>query len=141
MRESSGTQYLNLDTRYSVGDTTFDEQHHHILQTLDKLFHSIENKKENVAVNTLLDVFVNKTKEHFAYEEEIMKSIEYPSFWIHKNLHDSFMNKIMLYRRNYLDGNLSFASEKVAFFRRWFKDHILETDKLYSTFIKDRVAS
>jgi hemerythrin-like metal-binding protein len=140
MRES-GVQYLNLDTRYSVGDRIFDEQHYHILQILDKLFTSIENKQENGSVNTLLDDFVNKTKEHFALEEETMKNVEYPSFWIHKNLHDSFVNKIMLYRRNYLDGNLSFASEKVAFFRRWFKDHILETDKLYSAFINDRVTS
>ena len=137
MRES-GTQYLNLDTRYSVGDRTFDEQHHHILTVLDKLFHFLEQKTENESVNSLLDDFVNKTKEHFICEEDLMKSIDYPSFWIHKNMHDGFLNKIQLYRRNYLDGNLSFASEKVAFFRRWFKDHILETDKLYSSHLNGR---
>ncbi len=136
MRDS-GTPYLPLDTRYSVGIKAFDEQHHHILTLIDKLFAAVDDKKEHVAISSILEDFIAQTKEHFAFEENLMKSINYPSLSVHKNMHDVFINRILLYRRNHLDGNISFAAERVAFFRRWFKDHILETDKLYISFFKN----
>jgi hemerythrin-like metal-binding protein len=137
MRDA-GSQYLNLDTRFSVGIRSFDEQHYHILVTIDKLFAAVDGKKEHEVISSIIEEFIKQTKEHFASEEKLLLSINYPSFAVHKNIHDTFINKILLYRRNHLDGNISFASERAAFFRRWFKDHILETDKLYISFFQDR---
>jgi hemerythrin len=138
MRDT-GLQYLNLDARYSVGIRSFDEQHYHILIAIDKLFDAVENKKESDIISPLLEDFIKQTKEHFASEESLMQSSDYPSLPDHKISHNTFMNKILLYRRNHLEGNNSFASERVSFFRRWFKNHILETDKLYISFFKDHI--
>ncbi len=136
MRDA-GTQYLNLDTRYHVGIRSFDEQHYHILVVIDKLFDAIDNKKEQIVISPILEDFITQIKNHFTCEENLMSSIDYPAFSAHKIMHDTFMRKILLYRRDHLEGNISFASERVAFFRRWFKNHILETDKLYISFFND----
>ncbi|MGD0337268.1 MAG: bacteriohemerythrin [Bacteroidota bacterium] len=136
MRDA-GTQYLNLDTRYSVGIRSFDEQHYHILVVIDKLFDAIDNKKEQIVISSILEDFITQIKNHFICEENLMSSIDYPAFSVHKIMHDTFIRKILLYRRDHLEGNISFASERVAFFRRWFKNHILETDKLYISFFND----
>lgn len=135
MRDT-GTQFLFLDSRYIVGITAFDEEHYHILTTIDKLFTAVDTKKEQIIISSLLEDFVKQTKTHFISEENLMTSTSYPGYTAHKNMHDIFMNKILLYRRNHLDGNISFASERVAYFRRWFKDHILEADKLYASFVQ-----
>ena len=132
MRDSHAQQ---TDTRYNVGVRTLDEQHQIILVMLDRLFTAVEQNKEREVLIPILNDFLGQARQHFSNEEELMVRCEYPSVLTHKSSHDMYLNKIMTYQKNVLDGNVSFALERVAYFRRWFKDHILESDKQYIPFV------
>ena len=137
MRDSHAQKTL-ADTRYNVGVKSLDAQHQTILETLDRLFTTVESNKGPEAVMPILNDFLSHTRQHFSNEEELLTRTDYPSLLTHKSAHDVYLNKILIYQKNVADGNVSFAIERVSFFRRWFKDHILETDKLYIPFMANK---
>ncbi len=138
MMRDSHAQKTPADTRYDVGVKSIDDEHRTILETLDKLFTIVESNGERDAIMPVLSDFLDRTRKHFTEEEELLCKTGYPSLLTHKSAHDVYLNKIQIYQKNVIDGNVSFAIERVAFFRRWFKDHILEVDKLYVPFIADK---
>ena len=73
---------------YNIGITDIDMQH-------QKLFELVENIKTNMKKHTnesvvLKEVFVEiiqYTKEHFDYEEKLMKTLHYPGIELQKRQH------------------------------------------------------
>ncbi len=137
MRDSYA-QKTTADTRYDVGVKSLDDEHKTILDTLDKLFKIVDTNGDRDAILPILNEFLGQTRKHFTEEEELLCKTGYPSLLTHKSAHDMYLNKIQIYQKNVVDGNVSFAIERVAFFRRWFKDHILEVDKLYIPFLANK---
>ncbi len=125
-------------TRFSVSIKALDIQHQRIVEILDQLTTLIIQKGEVGLTDPLLDDLLNKIKEHFEFEEALMKNNLYPSFPLHKTMHDAFLRQFSNRHKNWKEGTESLSIEGVSFLKRWFIDHILGADKLYTPFLNHR---
>jgi hemerythrin len=71
---------------------------------------------------------------HFTKEEELMQKFEYPEYMKHKAEHEFFVKKVLEIDAKYRKGQLVLSFEITDFLKNWFKNHILVSDKNYTTF-------
>ena len=125
-------QFLWED-RYSLGNEKIDEQHKWMFNLANRL--AGVSDKESVKI-IVLELY-KYIREHFSYEEKIMKSAGYPLFSEHKQLHEKVikqLNEISL---------STFKSDKDLYkFKKflfdWLVEHIMHEDKKYSSYIKEK---
>jgi len=126
------------DFKYSVSIKAMDTQHREIAGILDELAARERKNESGGSVNQLLDILFEKVKEHFDSEEALMRDNRYPSYLLHKSMHDAFLRQLSNFRTKVGDEPEAFTKEGLSLLKRWFIDHILGADKLYSPFLIQR---
>lgn len=82
--------------RYEINIDFIDKEHKQLFTTMNKLLTIIENREKGQWVcKEGIKYFNNHALEHFAHEEEYMRSIEHSEYDIHKRLHDNFRNNTL----------------------------------------------
>lgn len=116
--------------------SSMDETHHEFLDILAKIQSC--NDKEFLL---LFDEMITHTKEHFAYEESIMREHDFYGLQEHRNEHVNLLNemqyffqkakKIPSFGKSYIN---DYAYDK-------FKRHILNIDSQLAMFLKEKQIS
>ncbi len=76
---------------YEINVDFIDKEHKQLFSTINKLLTISENEeKSEWACREGVKYLKNHTIEHFAHEEEYMRSINFGEYEIHKRLHDNF---------------------------------------------------
>lgn len=79
--------------RYEINVDFIDKEHKQLFSTINKLLTLSENEEKSEWVcREGIKYLKNHAVEHFAHEEEYMRSIHYSDYEIHKHLHDNFQN-------------------------------------------------
>lgn len=79
------------DKKYELGVNSIDKEHKQLFSIVKKLLDMIENQdKSEFAFREGIKFLNNHTIEHFAHEEEYMRTISYGDYEIHKRIHDNF---------------------------------------------------
>lgn len=96
-----------------------DEQHAEIVEKLNSVHASILNGKARSSLvkewNTLLDLL----REHFAWEERLMKREHCPCLERHKNEHDYLLR---------MAGRMPLTVEATSLVREWLLTHLKGSD-------------
>ena len=122
-------------TRYSVNIEEIDNQHKEIIGSINKFFDGIFKGISNREASYSLEEIIQTTRDHFAYEEELMQLYQYPAMNSHKHTHDYFISELNN-RKRYIENSHGPVSLNTGdFIRKWIVNHILSTDKSYSTFL------
>lgn len=129
---------LDWKDAFSVNVSAIDEEHQKLFDIINRL-HTAMTKRE--AGNIIADTFaelVNYTKTHFAHEEEMMESINYPKLNEHKEMHKKFVDKLSELKDQYDANPLSYtiSIEMWIFLRDWLNNHILGVDMEYSPYFE-----
>lgn len=122
-----------------LGIMQIDEQHRHLVDMTNDLHTILSKKLETGWQKEVLLVLVEMlkySKDHFAYEEKIMKTIHYTRFDAHKQRHDAFVNLATEKLENFEDLTVNDARGLLVFLRDWLKSHIAYEDRLYVKPIK-----
>ena len=98
------TIYFEWSDDLSVGDEVIDSQHKRLLiqinKILDAVAFGVDSKEVHDNMIPFLDEYI---KEHFCYEEEYMKQMNYPNIKRHKREHHNFIkNYIKFFYNLYL---------------------------------------
>lgn len=125
-------------TAFGVGDNRIDEQHKKIFELLAALHRDIHADDADDAVKRTLKELLDYTKVHFADEEALMRSIDYPDYDNHKGLHDALMDRVWGLYMRCDEGDSSLAIELLVFLNDWLVDHILEKDKAITAYVRNR---
>ncbi len=123
---------------YSVGITTFDEEHHVLVRVVNELYEALRDKKGDEALEKLLAILVEYTEKHFSHEEQNMDKYAFPDAADHKEQHIILKNKIIDYQQKIASGETGLSPEIMKFLRYWLLGHIVETDKHFGAFLKDK---
>lgn len=79
------------DKKFELGVKSIDKEHKQLFTIVKKLLNMIENQdKSEFAFREGIKYLNHHTIEHFAHEEEYMRSINYGDYEIHKRIHDDF---------------------------------------------------
>ena len=125
---------MKWNDEYSIGIVEIDEQH-------KKLFELSEILNEATEINEIKDIllFLEEYMQfHFNTEESMMRKYNYELIEEHKKLHDDLKEKVIGYIELYFLGNYSFIEELEEVVQEWICEHILEEDRKYKEFFKNK---
>jgi len=123
---------------FRVGDGVVDEQHKRLFSLLAGLYQDIHSQQAQLAVQVALQELVDYTQHHFADEEALMRSIDYPEYASHKALHDGLMAQVGEMHARCQSGLEDMSIELLEFLSAWLTQHILEHDRAVGRFLRTR---
>lgn len=95
-------QTFEWNEKYSVKVDILNEQHKHLFDIVKKLYVTMENKDDRIALALIINDLVKYSKEHFLEEERYLIRYNYPNYEAHKKQHDLFMTKIEQFAADYI---------------------------------------
>lgn len=123
---------------YSVNIKEIDAQHLKLVELINELYRALLSNNPDDFLGEILDRLVEYAAEHFQTEEDYMRIHGYPEFEPHKKEHEAFVEKIILYHRQYKTGELVLSVAIVNFLKDWLKNHIVGSDKKYTDFLNQK---
>ena len=82
---------VKWEENMSVGDATIDRQHKEIINFLSQLSKDVEKGADLRQIRATIDTLTRYIKQHFAYEEELMKKEHDIRLKEHKKVHEEFV--------------------------------------------------
>ena len=125
--------YWEWQESMDIGIATIDQQHRKIADYINALDVAARNK-DSEAVAKVLDELVGYTVNHFSFEEFLMQHGEYPAFENHRNVHNSFRERIRIYQERVARGE-DVSRELLKDLKVWLTNHIERDDKDYAPYV------
>jgi len=132
----SGIQW---DESFSTNNPEIDAQHKKWINMYNELhetlLHGNMKQLSQITLETLQSI-QDYAHYHFSFEEEYMKSINYPNIVEHKRLHKDFDTQIYELNRDVREGRTVLGTKIIKIMKNWIIDHILNADKQYAEFVQ-----
>jgi len=129
--------FFYWDKYFVTGFEEMDKQHQEFIILIDKLQNSVY-AQDLESFKKYSAEYIGHLEDHFNFENELMKSENYPGYFSHKAEHDRFFDKM---KKGIFELNNRSTNELNAFFEvayRWFKNHLEINDRKLAKFIKDK---
>ncbi len=129
---------FNWDQTYDVKVERFNEQHRHLFDIIKKLYATMEDKNDRLALAMVINELVKYSKEHFMEEDVCLLNNQYPHYDAHRRQHKLFMDKIEQFAADYNSGKHLLHFDILVFLKKWVLQHILVADKHYGEFLNSK---
>ena len=123
---------------FSVNIKSVDQQHIMLVALINDLHSAMKQGKGKEAISTVVHELLEYTKVHFSYEEGLMKNNSYPGYIEHKAKHDALVKQVVEIDDNLKAGKVVISQDVLNFLKKWLVEHILDTDKKYSSFLNGK---
>lgn len=129
---------LTWDEKYNTGMTDIDKQHQGMVETMNELHEGMNKGKDKEVLIIIADKLIKYSEVHFYDEELYMKSNKFPKLDEHIVQHKEFTRRVIEFRNNFNLKSYLTSLEIMDFLKKWFMNHILESDMEYSAFLKKK---
>jgi hemerythrin-like metal-binding protein len=123
--------FFTWQAKYETGIESIDNDHRKLVAMIDQLFNAMSKGEAKEVIEDIVNGLTEYSLVHFTREEVFMKSINFASFEKHKKVHDSFIEKVKVFKQKLEDGQQNITVEVVGFLRDWLINHIQYTDREY----------
>jgi hemerythrin len=122
---------ITWSNKLEVGHEGIDDQHKALVQ----MCNDIKVAQSSQAINTVILKMSAYTREHFDYEEGVMRDARYPRLAEHQQEHHTFIMKVgkLLSDASGKQFNGKEIEEIYDFLIGWLLHHILKSDKAFVT--------
>lgn len=124
-----------------LGIDEIDNQHKELVSLINRLHKAMKLKKGSQRAQEILKDLTEYTRFHFSHEEELLKKFNYPEKDEHLAIHKSLVDQVVAFKSQFDEGKASLTMDLMDFLTDWLKHHILETDKAYVPFLKEKTRS
>lgn len=130
---------IQWDPSFETGHKEIDSHHMTLVRTINTLIVAAESSSSELKALVLssLDTFVEYTVLHFENEESLMKQMGYSEKDLHTQQHNSFKTKVVNFYKKHQAGE-NILEELVQFLTSWLIEHIQQSDKKLTVFIKNK---
>lgn len=132
---------LTWNDSFSVHIEEFDTHHKNVVRFLNDLFDAVTKKQGSLVIAPVLVELIAYKNYHFEAEEKLMTRYSFPGYLKHKAEHDLLTSKINDFQKKYKEGKAMIDLELLNFLKEWLTKHIMETDKRYSSFLREKGVS
>ena len=122
----------------SIGIPRIDREHRGLIDLAAKMHAAMLRGAGKSMLEGLLDALQSYALEHFAHEEELMRSVGYPGIHGHAQTHRDFGERVRKMRRRAAHGERTMTLELLQFMVTWIRDHIAASDRRIAEFIAVR---
>ncbi|UUO24827.1 bacteriohemerythrin [Colwellia sp. M166] len=117
---------ITWDTAFEVGIASIDSQHRTLINYINELAYTIDNRKIKTEVSTLFIKLYEYTKFHFKAEEAYFFTLNENDCLLHQLQHKHFIEE--LDRLIALNENETCSQEQLYLLTDWLLNHIQEED-------------
>ena len=136
MAATAGQNIVWSDS-FLIGIEELDYEHRHLIEDINKLHRDLLEDVEMDRIEDTLGGIHARMQAHFALEERVMLSHEYPHYPEHKAEHERLLDEYMeLMTKFERDPNLGDREAIKALLCQWIVNHILTSDKKMSLMVK-----
>lgn len=131
---------VNWTPALAVGVAEIDRQHQELFRRIDNLLTAMSQGKGREEVGSILKFLEDYVVVHFAAEEKLMQSHNYPAFKEHLAQHQAFMQDFARLKAQFQQEGPS-TMVVLAVQRRvvdWLRDHISQKDKAIGDFLQNK---
>jgi len=129
---------IKWDDRLKVNVATFDNQHKKLVDLTNELHTAMAQGKGKEVMGRIINELLNYTETHFKTEERYFDLYNYPGAHEQKKEHAYFVEKVAEFRDQYQKGQIGMTVGVMDFLSKWLVNHIMGTDKKYSSFFKEK---
>lgn len=123
---------------FSVQIKTIDNQHKKLIGIINDLHEAMSIGKGKDILGKTLQELITYTQTHFAAEEQLMSTHNYPGAAAHTAEHMALTQKVLELQNEYRHGKIALTVPTMTFLVEWLKKHICEVDKLYSPYLREK---
>ncbi len=134
----SSIDYVVWQEGYSVGIRALDDDHKRLLYLINNLCTAAHYRTDMAFERQALNEVIDYTKTHFAREENLLQSHQYPDFAAHKQQHEVMIAKVNELAQRYERDRDGTIDELLKYLREWLVQHILGTDHKYRAHLTAR---
>jgi len=128
---------LRWSKKYSVGVSSADREHAAFLRSLNRLHAAMIQGMGKSVTGPILRSPPARARDHFASEESMMKSSNYPRLAAHLAEHEIFTRKLDELVTRLEEGDNSLSILLLPFMREWLADHIQKVDQAYGPWLNE----
>ena len=121
---------IQWNDSYRIGHADIDAQHEELFRRANQFL--VANGKP--ALLAFAISLYKYTRQHFAQEEELMRSINYPDYEKHRLQHEALVNRLEVLSGNITDDAVNKA-EFEEFTSYWLLKHIASSDTKLAAYI------
>jgi hemerythrin len=122
--------------KLALGVKQMDDEHIILIEKINNLVIQMEQQFTKKDTDTMYRCFTdlaNYTVEHFAHEEDYMKSIGYMQLSSHKKIHEKLLNHVGAYGVQIKNETVD-NQKLISFLRNWLLSHIMGVDMQYAEY-------
>lgn len=135
---------LKWRSSYETGIPSMDEQHKKLIDLVNTMYRVMRGSENISSVDEVLEEMEKYAQIHFRDEEELLQKHNYTAFESHIAAHQIYREKIaVLLKEMKEDESRKGTVEKqlYSFLRQWWIEHIVQEDKEYGAFLKEKGCS
>jgi len=121
--------YFEWSDAIEVGHAEIDAQHQRLLQLGEAIVESLTDPNQHKPSAAPLRALIDYVQEHFAYEEGLMRSADYPGMDQHVKHHASLLKELRTYFFRVQRGDHSNPVGLISFLWNWIVLHIDSADR------------
>jgi hemerythrin-like metal-binding protein len=125
------------NNKFSVGVKMLDEQHSGLFETLNELHGAMLKGQAQSLTGPLLRKLVDYTRRHFAAEEAMLVTTQYPGLAAHRVKHHDLTKQVVEYVTRFEKGEVTLNLQLMNFLRDWLTNHIQKVDKEYAPWLSE----
>lgn len=119
---------------YSVSVSTLDAQHRKLFALGQNLHDAMRAGRGREVLAKCLGDLADYTKTHFAEEESLLSSHNYPDLPTHRLQHSRLIRRLNEFQQQFASGEGFITIELMDFVSNWITNHIMYTDHRYADF-------
>ena len=118
--------------KYSINVKEMDDEHQVLINIMNKLAQKNEIGAGKAELKSILEDLLNKTKKHFAHEEQYFSSLpDYHMGASHKKIHSTLIQRLEDYAQDFSKSDGSLSKDFFIFLKVWLSAHICGIDSKY----------
>jgi hemerythrin len=135
---TASTSAFLWSERYSVNIAELDRQHQVFFAIVQELNQALATGEGAAISHSILLRLVEYAHTHFGAEEALMTEHKFPALPTHCAEHDRFTRSVAKFLENNRADKAGVPVSLMLFVQTWLKEHILVSDKAYSSFLNAR---
>ncbi|MCP4137702.1 MAG: bacteriohemerythrin [bacterium] len=122
----------------SVGIPEIDKQHRNIIEIVNNLQRALSQPNKRVIIENILLDMTDYSNKHFTTEETLFLEHDYPDYEMHKIKHYNFLSELGRFKKDFTAGKAMLVEDVLIFLNNWWFEHILNEDKKYELFLREK---
>lgn len=132
------SELFHWSDEYSIGIDTIDEQHHELVDLINRVHTAIHERRGSTVLHEALDALLEYTRSHFELEERLMQDCGYPELEQHQQHHADLIEQAVALRAKLNAGGVASSFELLHVLRVWLIRHICEADRRFGEFYQQQ---